>query len=184
MEKFVRLTGSACPINQTNVNTDQILPARYLKWTRAMGIGKVLFQDLRFDANGNEKPEFPINRPAWKNAKFVVAARNFGCGSSREAAVYALYDYGVRCVIAPSFGQTVMLLTHWRGLAVYLLAWALAGPALALLLHALHIAPVGAAMPWTMPLCAMFAFMLLATALVVGASAAMAAVLQARSRRG
>ena len=57
MEKFVRLTGSACPINQTNVNTDQILPARYLKWTRAMGIGKVLFQDLRFDANGSEKPE-------------------------------------------------------------------------------------------------------------------------------
>jgi 3-isopropylmalate/(R)-2-methylmalate dehydratase small subunit len=105
MDKFTKLTGAACPINQANLNTDQILPARYLKWTRAMGIGKVLFQDLRFDADGNEKPDFPINKPAWRNAKFVVGARNFGCGSSREAAVYALYDYGVRCVIAPSFGD-------------------------------------------------------------------------------
>jgi 3-isopropylmalate/(R)-2-methylmalate dehydratase small subunit len=105
MDKFTKLTGSACPINQPNLNTDQILPARYLKWTRAMGIGKVLFQDLRFDADGKEKPDFPINKPAWRNAKVVVGARNFGCGSSREAAVYALYDYGVRCVIAPSFGD-------------------------------------------------------------------------------
>jgi 3-isopropylmalate/(R)-2-methylmalate dehydratase small subunit len=105
MDKFTRLTGTACPINQANLNTDQILPARYLKWTRAMGIGKVLFQDLRFDADGNEKPDFPINKPAWRNAKVVVGARNFGCGSSREAAVYALYDYGVRCVVAPSFGD-------------------------------------------------------------------------------
>jgi 3-isopropylmalate/(R)-2-methylmalate dehydratase small subunit len=105
MEKFTTLTGTACPINQPNLNTDQILPARYLKWTRAMGIGKVLFQDLRFDADGRENPDFPINRPVWRDAKIVVAARNFGCGSSREAAVYALYDYGVRCVIAPSFGD-------------------------------------------------------------------------------
>jgi 3-isopropylmalate/(R)-2-methylmalate dehydratase small subunit len=105
MNKFSKLTATACPINQPNLNTDQILPARYLKWTRAMGIGKVLFQDLRFDADGNEKPDFPINKPAWRNAKIVVGARNFGCGSSREAAVYALYDYGVRCVIAPSFGD-------------------------------------------------------------------------------
>ena len=105
MQKFTRLTGAACPIDQANVNTDQILPARFLKWTRAMGIGKVLFNDLRLDAEGREKPEFPLNRPAWRNAKVVVAARNFGCGSSRESAVYALYDYGVRCVIAPSFGD-------------------------------------------------------------------------------
>ena len=105
MDKFTKLTGAACPINQTNLNTDQILPARYLKWTRAMGIGKVLFQDLRFDAEGKENPDFPVNKPAWRNAKIVVGARNFGCGSSREAAVYALYDYGVRCVIAPSFGD-------------------------------------------------------------------------------
>ena len=105
MEKFSRVTGAACPINQLNLNTDQILPARYLKWTRVMGIGKVLFQDLRFDGDGKEKPDFPINRPAWRDAKIVVGARNFGCGSSREAAVYALYDYGVRVVIAPSFGD-------------------------------------------------------------------------------
>ena len=105
MDKFTKLTAAACPINQTNLNTDQILPARYLKWTRAMGIGKVLFQDLRFDAEGKENPDFPINRPAWRNARIVVGGRNFGCGSSREAAVYALYDYGVRVVIAPSFGD-------------------------------------------------------------------------------
>jgi len=104
MDKFNRITGPACPINQVNLNTDQILPARYLKWTRAQGIGKVLFNDLRFDAEGNEK-DFPINKPAWRNARIVVGARNFGCGSSREAAVYALYDYGVRVVIAPSFGD-------------------------------------------------------------------------------
>lgn len=104
MDKFTKITGPACPINQANLNTDQILPARYLKWTRAQGIGKVLFNDLRFDADGKEK-DFPINKPAWRDAKVVVGARNFGCGSSREAAVYALYDYGVRVVIAPSFGD-------------------------------------------------------------------------------
>src|SRR5580704_11304036 len=105
MEKFTTLTGPACPINQSNVNTDQILPARYLKWTRAMGLGKVLFRDLRFRAADGENPDFPLNQPAWRDDKIVVAARNFGCGSSREAAVYALYDYGIRCVIAPSFGD-------------------------------------------------------------------------------
>src|ERR1700689_2824222 len=105
MDKFTTLTGAAFPINQTNVNTDQILPARYLKWTRAQGIGKVLFQDLRFDADGKEKPDFQLNKPEWRGAKIMVARRNFGCGSSREAAVYALYDHGVHCVIAPSFGD-------------------------------------------------------------------------------
>ena len=105
MEKFAALAGTACPINQSNLNTDQILPARFLKWTRAMGFGKVLFHDLRFDSEGEEKPDFPLNRSAWRNATIVVSARNFGCGSSREAAVYALYDFGVRCVIAPSFGD-------------------------------------------------------------------------------
>jgi 3-isopropylmalate/(R)-2-methylmalate dehydratase small subunit len=105
MNKFTSSTGPACPIEQSNLNTDQILPARYLKWTRAMGIGKVLFHDLRFDAEGKEKPDFPLNKPAWRNAKIIVGARNFGCGSSREAAVYALYDHGIRCVIAPSFGD-------------------------------------------------------------------------------
>jgi len=105
MEKFTKLTGTACPISQSNLNTDQILPARYLKWTRAMGFGKVLFHDLRFDAEGREKPDFPLNKPVWHKSTIVVSGRNFGCGSSREAAVYALYDFGVRCVIAPSFGD-------------------------------------------------------------------------------
>jgi 3-isopropylmalate/(R)-2-methylmalate dehydratase small subunit len=105
MEKFAALTGTACPINQSNMNTDQILPARFLKWSRAAGFSKVLFHDLRFDSEGREKSDFPLNRPAWRNATIVVSARNFGCGSSREAAVYALYDFGVRCVIAPSFGD-------------------------------------------------------------------------------
>jgi 3-isopropylmalate/(R)-2-methylmalate dehydratase small subunit len=105
MDKFTRLTATACPIGVTNLNTDQILPARYLKWPRSAGIGKVLFQDLRFDADGNERLDFPINRSVWRGAKIIVGARNFGCGSSREAAVYALYDYGIRCVIAPSYGD-------------------------------------------------------------------------------
>jgi 3-isopropylmalate/(R)-2-methylmalate dehydratase small subunit len=105
VDKFTTLTAIACPLDQANVNTDQILPARYLKWTRAMGLGNVLFQDLRFDADGNEKPDFPLNKPPWRDARIMVAARNFGCGSSREAAVYALYDHGISCVIAPSFGD-------------------------------------------------------------------------------
>src|SRR5437867_12957200 len=105
MDEFIRLTASACPLDVTNLNTDQLLPARYLKWPRSAGIGKVLLQDLRFDSDGREQPDFPLNRPAWRNAKIIVGARNFGCGSSREAAVYALLDYGIRCVIAPSFGD-------------------------------------------------------------------------------
>ena len=105
MEKFTTLTGTACPINQSNLNTDQILPARFLKWTRAMGFGNALFHDLRFDAEGREKLDFPLNKAARCKSRIIVSARNFGCGSSREAAVYALYDSGVRCVIAPSFGD-------------------------------------------------------------------------------
>lgn len=105
MDKFTRLTATACPLDVTNLNTDQLLPARYLKWPRSAGIGKVLLQDLRFDSDGHERPEFPLNRPAWRDARVIVSGRNFGCGSSREAAVYALYDYGVRCVIAPSYGD-------------------------------------------------------------------------------
>ena len=105
MEKFVSLTAPACPLAIANLNTDQLLPARYLKWPRAAGLGKVLLQDLRFDADGRERPDFPLNRPAWRAAKILVGGRNFGCGSSRESAVYALYDFGIRCVITPSFGD-------------------------------------------------------------------------------
>lgn len=105
MEKFVTLTATACPLTMPNLNTDQILPARYLKWPRSKGLGTVLFQDLRFDADGKEKPDFPLNQPAYKGAKILLAGRNFGGGSSREAAVYAVYDSGIRCVVAPSFGD-------------------------------------------------------------------------------
>jgi 3-isopropylmalate/(R)-2-methylmalate dehydratase small subunit len=105
MEKFIRLTATACPLMVPNVNTDQILPARYLKWPRSRGLGSVLFHDFRRDAGGNERPDFPLNHEIYRNAKILLAGRNFGGGSSREAAVYALYDYGFRCVIAPSFGD-------------------------------------------------------------------------------
>ena len=105
MEKFVRLTAKACPLLLPNVNTDQILPARYLKLRRSAELGRALFQDLRRDAAGNEKPDFPLNQPAWRDAEILIAGRNFGGGSSREAAVYALYEAGIRCVIAPSFGD-------------------------------------------------------------------------------
>jgi 3-isopropylmalate/(R)-2-methylmalate dehydratase small subunit len=105
MDKLVRLTATACPLDIANLNTDQLLPARYLKWPRSAGLGKVLLHDLRFDAQDRERPDFPLNRPSWRDAKIIVGGRNFGCGSSREAAVYALYDHGIRCVIAPSFGD-------------------------------------------------------------------------------
>lgn len=105
MEKFVRLSAKACTLAQPNLNTDLILPARYLKWPRSKGLGSVLFQDLRFDDDGNERADFPLNQPACRDAKILLAGRNFGGGSSREAAVYAVYDHGFRCVIASSFGD-------------------------------------------------------------------------------
>ena len=105
MEKFVRLTAKACPLMIANLNTDQILPARYLKWPRSKGLGSVVFYDLRRDAEGHERADFSLNQEVYRDAKILLAGRNFGGGSSREAAVYALYDYGFRCVIAPSFGD-------------------------------------------------------------------------------
>jgi 3-isopropylmalate/(R)-2-methylmalate dehydratase small subunit len=105
MEKYTRITAAACPLDVANLNTDQIIPARFLKRPRSAGFGVGLFHDLRLDAEERERADFPLNRPAWRNAKILVAGRNFGCGSSREGAVYALYDYGIRCVIAPSFGD-------------------------------------------------------------------------------
>ncbi len=105
MEKFTHIAAAACPLPAENIDTDQILPARYLKLPRNGEHGKVLFHDLRFDAAGAERADFPLNRAHWRQAKVIVAGRNFGGGSSREAAVYALFDYGIRCVIAPSFGD-------------------------------------------------------------------------------
>jgi 3-isopropylmalate/(R)-2-methylmalate dehydratase small subunit len=105
MEKFVRLTAKACPLLLANVDTDQIVPARFLKLPRSRELGRALLNDLRRDANGNDRPDFPLNRPVWRDAKILLAGRNFGGGSSREAAVYALYEAGIRCVIAASFGD-------------------------------------------------------------------------------
>jgi 3-isopropylmalate/(R)-2-methylmalate dehydratase small subunit len=105
MEKFTCIAATACPLPAENIDTDQILPARYLKLPRNGEHGTVLFHDLRFDAGGHERTAFPLNRAPWREAKIIVAGRNFGGGSSREAAVYALFDYGIRCVIAPSFGD-------------------------------------------------------------------------------
>ena len=105
MEKFVRLTAKACPLMRPNLNTDQILPARYLKWPRSRGLGAVVFHDFRLDAEGRPRADIPLNQEVYSDARILLAGRNFGGGSSREAAVYALYDHGFRCVIAPSFGD-------------------------------------------------------------------------------
>jgi len=95
----------AAPIEGVNVDTDQIIPARFLKFDRASGYGRFLFHDLRFVAEGQERPEFILNREPFRAARILVADENFGCGSSREGAVYALGDYGIRVVIAPRFGD-------------------------------------------------------------------------------
>ena len=105
MEPFTRLTAVAAPLDLANVDTDKIIPARYLRKPREGGYGQYLFHDLRFDAEGRERPAFVLNQPPWRNAQILVAGVNFGCGSSREAAVYALMDFGIRCVIASSFGD-------------------------------------------------------------------------------
>jgi 3-isopropylmalate/(R)-2-methylmalate dehydratase small subunit len=105
MEPFARLEAVAVPIPRANVDTDQILPARYLQKPRANDFGQFLFRDLRFRADGSDEPGFVLNQAAFRFARIVVAERNFGCGSSREHAVWALYDYGIRAVIAPSFGD-------------------------------------------------------------------------------
>jgi len=105
MKPFTELTAVAAPLDLANVDTDKIVPARYLRKPREGGYGQYLFHDLRFDADGNERPGFILNQAPWRSAQILVASVNFGCGSSREAAVYALMDFGVRCVIASSFGD-------------------------------------------------------------------------------
>ena len=105
MERLTMLDAIACPLGLANVDTDQLIPARFMSRSRAQGYGNYLLHDVRFDANGAPKPEFVLNTPRYAGAKILVAGRNFGTGSSREAAVYALWDYGIRCVIAPSFGD-------------------------------------------------------------------------------
>jgi 3-isopropylmalate/(R)-2-methylmalate dehydratase small subunit len=107
MQPFTTLTAVAAPLDIANVDTDKIIPARYLRKFRspAAGYDPYLFYDLRFDAEGRERPEFVLNQPPYRNAGILVANVNFGCGSSREGAAYALMDYGIRSVIAPSFGD-------------------------------------------------------------------------------
>ena len=102
---FTRLEALALPLDRRNVDTDQIIPARFLRKPRAAGMAAYLFHDLRFDAEGRARPDFVFNDPAFAGAGIVVARENFGSGSSREAAVYALWDGGIRSVIAPSFGD-------------------------------------------------------------------------------
>jgi 3-isopropylmalate/(R)-2-methylmalate dehydratase small subunit len=105
MEKFTVLTGVAAPLNMTNVDTDKIIPARFLKTIKRTGLGKDLFSTLRYDENGTEKPDFVLNQPKYRHAEILIAGENFGCGSSREHAPWALLDFGIRCVIAPSFAD-------------------------------------------------------------------------------
>lgn len=104
MEKFETLTAAACPLGHENVDTDQIIPARFMSRPRAQGYGGFLLHDLRFDETG-APTGFVLDHPRYAAARMIVARRNFGTGSSREAAVYALADFGIRCVIAPSFGD-------------------------------------------------------------------------------
>lgn len=105
MRSFVRETAIAAPLPGINVDTDQILPARFMKRERAEGYAQFLFHDRRFGPDGGPQPDFVLNRPEFAGAGILVAGRNFGCGSSREGAVYALVDYGIRAVLAPSFGD-------------------------------------------------------------------------------
>jgi 3-isopropylmalate/(R)-2-methylmalate dehydratase small subunit len=105
MEAFRNLEAAALPLPQPNIDTDQIIPARFLRKPRSKDYGRYLFHDLRFRSDGSELLEFLLNAPLYRQSRIIVAADNFGCGSSRENAVWALYDYGFRAAIAPSFGD-------------------------------------------------------------------------------
>ena len=105
MEKFNHLEGVAAPLRIINVDTDMIIPKQYLKTIKRTGLGKGLFAESRFNDDGSENKDFVLNKPAYRNAKILVAADNFGCGSSREHAPWALLDFGIRCVISTSFGD-------------------------------------------------------------------------------
>jgi len=105
MDKFTKLTGVAAPLPMANVDTDKIIPARFLKTIKRTGLGVHLFDTLRFDAEGRERPEFVLNQGPYRKAEILIAHENFGCGSSREHAPWALLDFGIRCVIAPDFAD-------------------------------------------------------------------------------
>jgi len=105
MDKFNKLTGVAAPMPLINIDTDMIIPKQFLKTIKRTGLGKNLFDEMRFDEKGNEKPDFVLNKPAYRHAQILVTGENFGCGSSREHAPWALADFGIRCVISPSFAD-------------------------------------------------------------------------------
>lgn len=105
MEKFTTLTGVAAPLPMINVDTDMIIPKQFLKTIKRTGLGANLFDEMRFKKDGSEIEDFVLNQPAYRKAEILVAGDNFGCGSSREHAPWALVDFGIRCVIAPSFAD-------------------------------------------------------------------------------
>ena len=105
MDKFTKLTGIAAPLPLINVDTDMIIPKQFLKTIQRSGLGKNLFDEMRYDGEGNEIAEFVLNRPAYREAQILVSGDNFGCGSSREHAPRALLDFGIRCVISTSFAD-------------------------------------------------------------------------------
>ena len=105
MEKFEKLTGIAAPLPLINVDTDMIIPKQFLKTIKRSGLGVNLFDEMRYDDDGNEIPDFVLNKPQYREAEILVAGDNFGCGSSREHAPWAIKDFGIRCVIAPSFAD-------------------------------------------------------------------------------
>src|SRR3954468_2586838 len=105
MDKFKTLTGVAAPLPMINVDTDMIIPKQYLKTIKRTGLGRNLFDEMRFDPSGAERPDFVLNQPPYRKAQILVAGENFGCGSSREHAPWALLDFGIRCIVAPSFAD-------------------------------------------------------------------------------
>jgi 3-isopropylmalate/(R)-2-methylmalate dehydratase small subunit len=105
MQKFTKLTGVAAPLPMRNVDTDMIIPKQFLKTIKRTGLGKSLFHEMRFDQQGNEIPGFVLNKPAYRKAEILITGENFGCGSSREHAPWALLDFGFRCIIAPDFAD-------------------------------------------------------------------------------
>jgi 3-isopropylmalate/(R)-2-methylmalate dehydratase small subunit len=105
MDKFTTLTGVAAPLRIVNVDTDMIIPKQYLKTIKRTGLGEGLFSEMRFNEDGSENPDFILNKPAYRKAQILVAGDNFGCGSSREHAPWALLDFGIRCVISTSFAD-------------------------------------------------------------------------------
>jgi 3-isopropylmalate/(R)-2-methylmalate dehydratase small subunit len=105
MQKFTKLTSVAAPLPMINIDTDKIIPKNYLKTIKRTGLGTALFAEIRYDESGKEKPDFVLNKPAYRKAQILVTGENFGCGSSREHAPWALLDFGIRCVISTSFAD-------------------------------------------------------------------------------